>query len=130
MDLKDWEKIKYFSREENWGDASKMSFTLVSMLDALREKTGKPIVIHAGYATSGHSLGSYHYQGKAADFHITGLSLLDQYLLAESIGFGGIGVYPFWNNPGLHADIRTSKKATWSRLEDGSYVRLREEAFH
>ena len=124
-----WEQIGYFTPTENWGDPAKMSFELVKRLDCLREFCGNPIIIHCGYAIQGHSENSQHYLGKAADLHIMGLSLINQYLLAERFNFGGIGLYPDWKHPGLHCDVR--KKAIedpynrWAKI-DGKYVFLNE----
>tara|TARA_Y100000310_G_C20635866_1_gene791119 strand:- start:358 stop:777 length:420 start_codon:yes stop_codon:yes gene_type:complete len=133
MTPKRWSVIKYFSVAEAWGDPHKMDIDLILALDKLREAADKPIIIHGGYAESGHSENSYHYRGMAADLHIEGYSLLDQFLLAERQGvFGGIGVYPFpeWNNPGLHLDVRKSyqKPVRWARI-DGKYVGLTAEIF-
>jgi uncharacterized protein YcbK (DUF882 family) len=120
----DWEKIKYFSKNENWGDPNKVDAYLVQALDALRGMVNKPIVIHCAYDESGHATNSQHYKGKAADIHIVGMDAVDQLLAAEKIGlFNGIGIYPFWNNPGLHVDVRTVP-ARWARDKKGNYVSL------
>ena len=122
-----WEKIKHFTVNENWGDINKVNPYLVIALDALREAVNKPIVLHYAYATKGHSENSMHYIGKAADIHIVGMSLIDQYLAAEKLGlFNGIGVYLDWNNPGLHLDIR-QKPARWGRNVSGHYVALNDK---
>ena len=120
----DWNKVTHFTETENWGDWRKIDAFLIYALDALREMVGRPIIIHNAYATTGHSPNSQHYQGKAADIHIKGLSVLDQYIAAEKINlFNGIGVYPFWNTPGLHLDVR-QKPARWGRNAAGIYVNL------
>ena len=78
------------------------------------------IIIHAGYATSGHSDGSQHYQGNAADFHIETsipyhvqidrmLNILMRLQVADRVG---LGIYPDWNNPGFHLDVR-GRRARW-----------------
>lgn len=129
MTPEDWENIRFFSPEEAWGDPYKMDHNLIIRLDQLRELAGKPIIIHCGYATEGHSLNSFHYKGMAADLHIEGYSLLDQYLLAEQAGpFGGIGVYPDWSRPGLHLDVRPGPHKRWGRT-DGIYTPLRGYSF-
>ena len=106
MTKNEWNQIEHFDPKEKWGDSEKMSFELLKRLDALREFCGHRIIIHCGYAVNGHTKDSQHYLGRAADFHIAGVSLVNQYLLAERFNFGGIGVYPEWNNPGLHCDVR------------------------
>jgi uncharacterized protein YcbK (DUF882 family) len=68
-----------------------------------------------------------HYVGKAADIHIVGMSLIDAYLAVEKLGlFNGVGLYPFWNNPGLHVDLR-QKPARWGRNAAGIYVALNDK---
>lgn len=106
MTKKQWEQIKNFSPEENWSDPYKMNFGLLKRLDALREFISHPIIIHCGYSERGHTENSQHYLGKAVDFHVNGVSLINQYLAAERFMFTGIGIYPDWNNPGLHCDVR------------------------
>jgi len=125
MTSEEWKQIRHFAPTENWGDPGKMRFELLMKLDALREFCGNPIIIHCGYATEGHSQSSQHYLGKAADFHIEGVSLINQYLLAERFNFAGIGLYPDWKNPGLHCDVRSKQKPynRWARVE-GRYVFL------
>ena len=119
-----WGKIKHFKSTENWGDADKVNPYLVMCLDILRDTIGAPIIIKNAYATSGHTSGSMHYEGKAADVMAPSMSLVNFYLAAEKLGlFNGIGIYPFWNGQGLHLDLR-SKPARWGRNAAGIYVAL------
>ena len=129
MTQKDWNTIRYFKMNENWGDPFQMEKELMVKLEKLRGYIKKPIVIHCGYSVDGHSSQSYHYKGMAVDMHIVGLSLLDQYLVAELFDFWGIGVYPFWNNQGLHLDIRTDKITRWVRNDKNVYTSLNSAAF-
>jgi len=100
-----WEKIQHFKPHE-WGQWQSVSAGLIFAVDALRDLAGIACVIHCAFATSGHSVGSAHYRGLAADLHLVGLSVVDQFLLAEKLNvFAGIGVYPHWNKPGLHVDL-------------------------
>lgn len=125
MDSEFWDKIKHFDQEENWGDWRKVNPQLIINLDKLRELANKPIVIHCAYATRGHSEHSQHYKGLAADLHIVGLNAVDQFLLAEKSGlFTGIGIYPYWNNPGLHLDIRDGAFKRWACNAAGVYTAL------
>jgi len=131
MTKKEWGLIKYFSPKEDWGDPDRMEFYLVYLLDRLRFIIGKPIIIH--YGTQGkHSPNSWHYVGKAVDFHAKGISLFQLFLSATRFPFGGIGVYPFWDNPGLHVDTRPrpngEPQARWGRI-NGEYIPLNEEFF-
>lgn len=119
----DWTKIKYFSAKDNWGDVSKVDSRLIYLLDEFRAFVGQPFIIHCAYERSGHTPNSQHYVGKAVDGHFKNLNWLDQYLMALKFGkFRGIGVYPDWNNPGLHLDIRDAEyTATWMQL-DKKYI--------
>jgi uncharacterized protein YcbK (DUF882 family) len=89
-------------------------------------------VIHCGYENGGHASGSRHYTGDAVDFHINGMNFseaMDSLLKAlhETDFFGkkaaeyvGLGIYPDWNTPGFHLDIR-GYSARWGRI-NGEYV--------
>ena len=126
-----WKKYSNFSEVEPWGNPSLIDEQLVILLQSIRDHAQKPIIIHAG--TQGtHAPRSLHYIGKAVDFHIQNMCVLDQYLIAEKIvGCGGIGIYPFWNNPGLHIDIRhTHLGARWIQSADGSYQALNAPNFY
>ncbi len=46
MTKEDWEKIKWFTPDENWGDPDKMSPHLIFYLDKLRTFIGHKIIIH------------------------------------------------------------------------------------
>ncbi len=58
------------------------------------------------------------------------LPLLRQWFIAERWGWGGIGLYPFWNTPGLHLDdrplARFERGARWWRDSQGNYRDLGE----
>lgn len=120
-----WDEIKYFKKTENWGDISKLSPDLVYNLDEFRHLVGKSFMVNNAYTTSGHENKSQHYLGKAVDGYFKGLHWLDQFMLALTYGkFGGVGVYPDWNNPGLHLDVRAKVDGmitTWMRY-GGTYM--------
>lgn len=127
MTDKDWEKIKYFKREEFGPNADKMSAQLIYALDHLRHICNRPIRINSAYRAQ--DPGSTHSAGLAADIVISDLSLMDQYLVAEKTGlFSGIGLYPCWGKPGLHLDVRKLKKGElgkrWIRDKKGDYIAL------
>lgn len=126
MTPEQWETIRHFNPDENFGDPSKMSYLLLLSLDNLREYIGAPIVIHCGYEDRGND--SYHCKGMAVDCHAKGLSLYDFYFASTRFSFHGIGVYPKWNNPGLHLDIRPvhryEGRAFWGCTAPGEYVAL------
>ena len=128
-----WTKLKYFKPTENWGNPAMMDSNLIYILEFMRIYVNKPIQIHCGYSLDGHSPQSFHYKGLAVDLHIVELNLLDQYLVAELFDFRGIGVYPYWNTPGLHLDIRPSdeigKQTRWYQDKDKKYHPLTSIAF-
>jgi uncharacterized protein YcbK (DUF882 family) len=122
----DWIKVKHFKRIEAWGDPDKINPLLVYSLDALREFVGKPIIINNAYRPGDPGT---HGNGDAADVIIVGLSVVDQFLMAERTRlFAGIGVYPHWRRPGLHVDIRPLQPhqhgPRWARNAAGIYVAL------
>lgn len=105
-------KVKEFACK----DGSQVVFIdsyLVSILDILRNKVGKPVIINSGYRTPtrnkevGGAKYSYHTRGMAADIRINGMSAkeiankLNKIVPDEC----GIIVYKDW----VHFDVRTSK---------------------
>lgn len=105
-------KVKEFACQ----DGSQVVFIdsyLVSILDILRNKVGKPVIINSGYRTPernkavGGAKYSYHMRGMAADIRINGMSAkeianeLNKIIPYEC----GIIVYNTW----VHIDTRTSK---------------------
>lgn len=98
---------------------------LVQGLEALRQRLGKPIIVHSGCRCYGRneyvygSPNSQHLQGKAADIVLNpppglpdGMKPHALAALAEEIDIfhrGGIGVY-FW---GIHVDVRDNGPARW-----------------
>lgn len=123
MEKSDWEKIKFFSFNENWGDASLIKVELVTKLDVFRGLIDTPIFISCG--TQGvHAPNSFHYKGEAVDILFPKKSTPDIPLLAKSAmqcGFSGIGLYPHWKLSdreigGMHLDIRSGKRKMWIGL--------------
>lgn len=86
---------------------------LVSVLNILRNKLGKPVIITSGYRTPtrnkdvGGARYSYHMRGMAADIRVNGMSAkeLANELNAIVPDECGIIVYKSW----VHFDVRTSK---------------------
>lgn len=122
--------MKYFTRSEfdspdKPGSGSLMSETILEMLDDVRGKFGKPIVINSGYRTEEHnakvggkpktktSKGSSHMYGLAVDIKCTNST--DRfhliYLLQET-GFQRIGVAKTF----IHVDIdfEKSQEVIWT----------------
>jgi uncharacterized protein YcbK (DUF882 family) len=121
----DWSRVKYFKKSE-FSEPDKMSDLLIYSLDALRNFVNKPITVNSSYRANDAGT---HGRGEAVDIVIKGLDVLDQFLIAERTRlFSGIGVYPFWNRPGIHVDVRSLKAnehgARWARDRAGFYVAL------
>lgn len=104
-------------REFACKDGSQVVFIddyLVTILDILRDKIGKPVIITSGYRTPEWNTKcdgakySYHMRGMAADFRVNGMSpkevakKLNEIIPDEC----GIIVYKNW----VHFDVRTGKK--------------------
>jgi len=122
----DWCDIKHFKPSE-FSEPNKMDYHFINRLDQFRESIGRPIIILSSYRADNPK--SKHYDGIAVDIYIKGLNCLDMFLLAErSEFFKGIGVYPNWNNPGIHIDMRNAE-ARWgcwtpTGVKDKIYVPL------
>ncbi|HHL40886.1 MAG TPA: hypothetical protein ENJ37_10305 [Deltaproteobacteria bacterium] len=132
-----WTYAEGFSPGEKWGEPDRMNGLLLLLLAALRREfravdASARFIVHAGFATSGHAPRSQHYSGNAADFHVeTTLSYGDQVALMVDALDGlqvtdrvGLGIYPHWNSPGFHLDVRGEKRR-WGRL-GGGYVSFEE----
>lgn len=118
MDTDGNEKIaKYFKvKEFACKDGSQVVFIddyLYNILDILRNKLGKPVIITSGYRTPewnkkcGGAKYSYHMRGMAADIRVNGVSPKEiaNKLNAIVPNECGIIVYNNW----VHFDVRTSK---------------------
>lgn len=109
---------KYFKvKEFACKDGSQVVFIddyLVSILDILRNKIGKPVIINSGYRTPkwnekcGGAKYSYHMRGMAADIRVNGMKAREiaNKLNAIVPNECGIIVYENW----VHFDVRTGKK--------------------
>jgi hypothetical protein len=129
---RDWSTIKHFKRHEFVKDPDLISWDVVMLLDEMRDAAEAPIVIHVAWDDEGHVPDSSHYglrggMATAVDCHVEGMSLLDQWLLAEKLPWASIGVYPHWKTPGLHLDLRRLGRdhprlgKRWWRDERGIY---------
>lgn len=125
MTPEQWDTIKFFTPAEKWGDPAKMDANLIFELDRLRKYLAKPIVIHCGFEPRPEG---YHPLGMAVDCHVPGLHPMEFYIAATRFAFGGVGVYLWWNSPGLHLDkriIRTGmQKSVWGSIAPKEYVAL------
>lgn len=101
---------------------------LAEKLQLIRDKVDRPLKITSGYRCITHnaavkgSSGSKHRYGMAADWRTENRSINPVALgiLAQAVGFGGIGIY--WHSRGafVHADTRGTK-ATWLCTTPGKY---------
>ena len=128
--------IRYFTPDE-FDHPAKVDRDALSLLDAMRHTEGKlrtrpiVIVVHADYASSGHSPKSRHAFGDAFDISFLDretrkpLGVVDQFLTAIRYTWTGIGFYPYWNNPGVHVDRRPitvkGRRSLWWRDSGGNY---------
>lgn len=109
--MTDWGRVRHFQRAEFRYDPDRLEPDVVYLLDEMRDAIGKSIVIHVAWDNEGHVADSSHYTltrdfATAVDFHVVGVPLLDQWLFAERFPWNGLGVYPYWEHPGLHCDLR------------------------
>jgi uncharacterized protein YcbK (DUF882 family) len=125
MSTVDWSRVRHFDRAEWVTDPDRVDARLVYLVDELREVVGQPIHIHVAWEEGGHVADSAHYAGRAVDLHMEGLTLAEQWLAAERFLFHGIGLYPYWNYPGLHLDTASESGAwagrRWWRDRKGAY---------
>jgi len=102
-----------FSAPEDPESGLLMNHFLIMALDDFRERLGYGVHINpnGGFSLKGHSDGSFHYQGEAADFHVDpACPLSPRQVMRELLAlgkFGGVGFYPEWKPvPGFHSDVR------------------------
>ena len=128
-----WDMMnEYFNPDEfgNGASAGMDDGFLISLFQ-FRVAVDNPMIIHpnGGYASSGHSTGSLHYEGRAVDFHFkyNPISLRRVIAAAIKCGLHGIGIYPYWTPKpgGFHLDNRPGGRFNvWYRNEAGVYVYL------
>ncbi|MCG8392747.1 MAG: hypothetical protein MI745_06660 [Pseudomonadales bacterium] len=147
--------LEHFSASEFGPYWPLMNVELLLKLDAFRKALGYPVaissapgaigrpIIGGGQAESGaeKSWHNYALHGEimAIDVHPLppdGPSAQERrrwYEIAKQVGFTGIGIYPDWNRPGMHLDVRTDRTpanpATWAGVYRGGkqvYVSISE----
>lgn len=105
---------------------------LVVMAEYAYVRYGWICYVHEGFAYAGHTENSQHYLGLAIDLHFEKdgevVPLFDQFILSIRFDWNGLGLYPFWDHPGLHCDMRQEGKlkeaALWWKDSDQVYKAL------
>lgn len=106
-------KVKEFACK----DGSQVVFIddyLYTILDILRQKLGKPVIITSGYRTPewnakcGGAKYSYHMRGMAADIRVNGMSAKELAKELDKIAENGCGIIVY--NNWVHFDVRPGKK--------------------
>ena len=93
-----------------------LDMQLVLKLQVLRDAIEQPITVAAGYRNPTHNADvggqpdSLHLEGKAADIKVTGRPPKAIAVIADNIGFKGIGVYTHNGNSFVHLDVRPTKR--------------------
>ena len=106
--------VKEFACKDG-SDTIYIDTMLIYYLQKIREHFGRPVQIHSAYRTAaynkkiGGAQESQHIQGKAADIQIDGIEPKRIYDYANSIGVGGLGLYPAF----VHIDCRVGR-ARWN----------------
>lgn len=117
----------FIPKEFGWGGYEYMNDDFLRSIYQFRVAMDNPMIIHpnGGYSTSGHSINSFHYSGRAIDFHFkyNPVPLRKLIVTAVRCGLYGIGLYPHWNPKGYHLDNRSPGGFNiWSRNEKGIYT--------
>lgn len=87
---------------------------LYTILDILRHKLGKPVIITSGYRTPewnakcGGAKYSYHMRGMAADIRVEGMTPKELAKELDKIADTGCGIIVY--NNWVHFDVRPGKK--------------------
>lgn len=124
MTASDWAKMPNFKAREfncKHSGRNEMDLRFISMLQNLRSRYGKPMIITSGYRDPSHPVEARkarpgtHAQGIAADIGVMGADAHDLVRLAMNMGFTGIGISQKANGPRfIHLDISTERTAIWS----------------
>ena len=120
-------EVVYF-QEDEFERVHEMWAPLIWELDKLRAYIGRAIGLHESnpipYTGSSHKDGSLHYIGRAVDVYCKATPLWEFFLAASRFKFTGVGVYPYWNTPGLHLEIRedvSKPRKYWWRDGQSNY---------
>jgi uncharacterized protein YcbK (DUF882 family) len=100
-----------------------VDFELLFLLQCLRDVVGRVIVTSA-YRTPeynkkvGGIANSFHLDGKAADIKVPGLTPYEVAIIADRIGFLGVGVYPTFTHVDVGGDGKGGK-LYWKQDKSG-----------
>jgi len=105
-------------------EAKRISPTLISKLQMLRDLVGEPIRITSGYRCEqynksvGGSVNSPHLTGEGADLQVRGMTPFTLAILADRIKYIRIGIYPTH----LHIDIKPAKPSKYWLVKHDKYI--------
>lgn len=106
-------RVREFHSKHDPSDLVKVDEKLLTLLENIRNHTGKPVHINSGYRSPEYnatlknaSPRSQHCNGKAADIWVEGVTPKQIADIAECYlgSSGGIGIYKTFT----HVDVRTS----------------------
>lgn len=106
-------RVREFHSKHDTSDIVKVDERLLTLLENIRNHTGKPVHINSGYRSPEYnatlknaSPRSQHCNGKAADIWVEGVTPKQIADIAECYlgSSGGIGIYKTFT----HVDVRTS----------------------
>lgn len=106
-------RVREFHSKHDPSDLVKVDEKLLTLLENIRNHTGKPVHINSGYRSPEYnatlknaSPRSQHCNGKAADIRVEGVTPKQIADIAECYlgSSGGIGIYKTFT----HVDVRTS----------------------
>ena len=126
-----WQQVNHFTPTE-FEHPEDMFPTLVYELDKFREFVRRAVKVKESNPErrpgSSHMPQSLHYVGRAVDIAVKDLPLWDVFLAATRFPlFTGIGVYPYWTEPGIHVQIDADTsilRKYWWRDNSGQYRAL------
>ena len=123
-------------------DGTKLDTGLMTALDAMRERVGKPFRVTSGYRSQAlqdeliqagktSARGSAHVTGEAVDGWFVGYGLFETFIEALRSPFSGIGMYPWTQPPVIHVDVRDrgSVRRLWIVTSDNRYLYAPHEHF-
>jgi len=128
-----WKQFKHFKKDDI--DFPQMSsYWLVSTMNLIREKIGKPLVIHRSFDPNASKASAHSNQPcQACDFHIEGGNLFNDFMEISRIpGITAIGVYPYWINKGFHieTEMQQEHRKYWIRDESSQYLPIATWTIH